>query len=64
MTKWVIKSLHNVHMCQIVRENRQAAMDWLVKYYMKEFRDQVNWPKETMRNTFRRDLWLEFKDVK
>ena len=64
MTKWVINSLHNVHSYQIVRENRQAITVWLAKYYMKEFRDQPNWPKEAMRRTFRRDLGQEFKDVK
>ena len=64
MTKWMIKSLHNIHSCQIVRENMQATTEWLINYYVKEFRDQSNWLKKTMRSTFRRDLGLEFKDVK
>ena len=51
-------------MCRIVKENRQATTDCLTKYYMEEFRDQLNWPTEAMRNTFRRNLGLEFKDVK
>ena len=46
------------------KRNRQAITDWLAKYYMKEFRDQPNWPKEAMRRTFKRDLGLELKDVK
>jgi len=60
----VIKYLHNVHSYQILRENRQTITEWLAKYYVEEFRDQPNWSKGAMRSTFRKNVGLEFKDVK
>ena len=56
MIKRVLKSLHNVHMCQTVRENQQATADCLAKYYVEEFGDQPNWPKKATR-TLSGEIW-------
>ena len=60
----MIKSLHNVHICQIMKVNNQAIVDWIISRYIHQFRDQPDWNKDVMRNTFTRDLGLDIKDSK